>query len=817
MTLRNVPKSHTLEQQRLEINEIAADLDTAVDGTKTFGGSKTFSSDVTFSSTVDFDDIATFNSSPTFSDGVAANFGDDADLKIYYDGSVGVLTSFIDSDALQIRSKTDTSELYATALKDGPVELYYNGAKKIATSLAGATVLGDLQVNDELHSTTGALYLKTADQITPGQMVTEAIFGGSMYVPYGFSTYPITEFPNGNIDETSTNAGFSVSSGGQIYIANISAQALWKGRQVGTAGLTSEIDAAGNAEFAGTLDVSNTVTFNGDVTFTGVASDLIINPSTTFNNNAAFANDKVLNFGGASNGRILYVSATNSFDVRVPGGSEDLKLGAGTNVRITNENGLTDRAVFSASGLTVSGTVDATAFTVGGSPFTAGSVATTSATGIVQPDGTTIAIDGSGVISVAGGGDPFTADGFKFGVNESSGPTATQGEIRQIGGKPHFYDGSAWQEFILGSTQTTTIPAETSWDKVLLRATFDSDFDDVKYGAVGTPNTYPNFAGTALSPSTLVQTPAKFGAKVLKNVGNGVIYPNRSEYDFTGEFTIEFWVYFDSTLAGYNTVYTNKHVLVGKSNTSFTGGSWRLYFQTRSNSQIGIYLDVHDTATNTVSTLWIENIPTLTDWQNQYLNNWSHIALVKASDGTLHLYRDGIDSFYTYADGLDGNDITNSIHPLAIGTEQDTQYVPAFNDMFIDDLRITKDARYTSNGSYLTQSFVPPTTAHPISGTTTTYTPPATSKAGEITLGASPTWTGTAGVGVTQQSSGNYRLTFTSAFTNATDYYVIVNHMDGSGPVEVVPVRSAAHIDFAVTQSGSALDTGSLAIQVIAH
>ena len=263
MTLRNVPKSYTLEQQRLEINEIAVDLDTAIDGVQTFGGSKTFSSDVTFQGTVDFDDIATFNSSPTFSDNVVANFGDDADLKIYYDGSVGVLTSFIDSDALQIRSKTDPSELYATALKDGPVELYYDGAKKIATSLTGAAVLGDLEVNDELHSATGTFILKTADQITPGQMVTEAVFGGSMYVPYGFSTYPITYFPGGGIGETSTNDGITITNGGQIYISNSGGSALWKGRQTGTAGITSEIDAPGNATFAGTVTASN---FSGPVT-----------------------------------------------------------------------------------------------------------------------------------------------------------------------------------------------------------------------------------------------------------------------------------------------------------------------------------------------------------------------------------------------------------------------------------------------------------------------------------------------------------------------------------------------------------------------
>lgn len=135
MTLRNVPKAHTLEQQRQEINLIASDLDTAVDGTKTFGGNKEFTGDVTFSSTVEF------------SDSVVANFGDDADLKIYYDGSVGVQTSFIDSDALQIRSATDTSELYATFLKDGPVELYYDGTKRFGTSATGASAIGTFDVS----------------------------------------------------------------------------------------------------------------------------------------------------------------------------------------------------------------------------------------------------------------------------------------------------------------------------------------------------------------------------------------------------------------------------------------------------------------------------------------------------------------------------------------------------------------------------------------------------------------------------------------------------------------------------------------------
>jgi hypothetical protein len=138
MTLRNVPTSFTLEQQRQEVNLIAVDLDSAVDGIQTFSGNKTFSDDVTF------------EAQALWGDGDQAVFGDDSDLKIYYDGSVGVQTSFIDSDALQIRSESDTSELYATFLKDGPVELYYDGTKQFGTSATGVSVLGDLDVSTDI-------------------------------------------------------------------------------------------------------------------------------------------------------------------------------------------------------------------------------------------------------------------------------------------------------------------------------------------------------------------------------------------------------------------------------------------------------------------------------------------------------------------------------------------------------------------------------------------------------------------------------------------------------------------------------------------
>lgn len=197
MTLRNVPTSFTLEQQRQEINTIAVDLDTAVDGIQTFSGNKTFSNDVTFE---------------------AQAFWGNSDLKIYYDGSVGVQTSFIDSDALQIRSATDTSELYATFLKDGPVELYYDGTKRFGTNATGATVLGTLAADGVTIG--GDISIGDSDQILFGAdndmtLYHSGIHGflengtGDLYLRSGAATAIHIE-PAAGADSIIANAGGSV-------------------------------------------------------------------------------------------------------------------------------------------------------------------------------------------------------------------------------------------------------------------------------------------------------------------------------------------------------------------------------------------------------------------------------------------------------------------------------------------------------------------------------------------------------------------------------------------------------------------------------
>ena len=666
-------------------------------------------------------------------------------------------------------------------------------------------------------------------------------------------------------------------------------------------------------------DTLETVTGRGGTT----SSNLTFGGNVQFNNNCAFGSDKVLNFGPTSNGRILYVSATNSFDVRVPGGAEDLKLGAGTAVRITNENGLTDRAVFTSSGLDlISGD-----FTTTGKLYYSNNFADITALNAVSPttyhgmfahvhaeghgyfahagawtqlldtgsslgelvdvdlstaaptSGQVLKYDGSnwvpGTDTTGGGGGGganvtisdtapgsanagdlwwesdkgrlkiyyndtdstqwvdaspplgqlyenidgvVSANGFKFRTNPSSPPTGTLGELRQINNKPYFYDGTTWQEFIFANASVTTIPAETDWDQVLIRSNFDNDANDFRFGATGDLQHY-----SGLNPATLVASPSVFGTNSLRCTGNGVKYTHRSEYDFTGTWTIEFWIYFDSANISGNTnvgnvINNGQQEIISKSNAGQTAGGWSLSTNEDNAATRQWRFKYNDVVAGTTTSVIIESLSAAV-WAAKYLNNWMHVALTRDSNGALHLYTNGRESSITAIGTSFANDIDNNGYDICIGGGQATS-TKTF-DGYIDDLRITRDVRYVSESQSLTPVFTPPTTAHPVSGSTTTYTPPATSSAGSFTLGASPAWTGTLGVTVAQQSSGNYRLTFANAFTNTTDYYVFTNHMDytSATKVFVTTTRSTGHIDFSVYREGDGtlVDIGSIAVQIIAH
>lgn len=380
------------------------------------------------------------------------------------------------------------------------------------------------------------------------------------------------------------------------------------------------------------------------------------------------------------------------------------------------------------------------------------------------------------------------------------GTSGTIGEIKQIGGAPFYYDGSAWREFVLSDGTPVTTPADTDWDSVIFRNDFDTSRDDQKFSATGTGYL-----------TSLVTSPVKVGTKSLKIAENGYLsYDKRSEYDFTGAWTIEGWFYLDTMPTGSG---TSGSPLFSHTYISSTG-TWTWGLSLELDGVNGSFVWYNNR--NTPYSYGNSGVGVGTITTSVISNNWAHIALVREpSNGSLHLYVNGTESSETSSDQVIDNDIPafQNTHTLTFGYMQFSSIATATFDGFVDDVRISTIARYTSN-------FTPPTTALPISGTSgTVYTPPG-SKQGEITLGSSPTWTGTTGVTASRVTTGQYRLTFSSAYDSTTAYTVNVNAMDYDPATSIVGVGvsrvSSSVCDFYVRRlsDSSVVDTGSLAVNV---
>lgn len=417
----------------------------------------------------------------------------------------------------------------------------------------------------------------------------------------------------------------------------------------------------------------------------------------------------------------------------------------------------------------------------------------------------TSALTVNGNVSI--GGTTSIEGGVKLATNNSTvaGTIGTTGEIKQIGGVPFYYDGSAWREFVLSTGVSTTQTADTSWDNVILRSTYDTDFYDSKF------EVHPILTGAG---ATTASSPVKIGTKSFRNngsVGAGISYAYRSEYDFTGPWTIEFWIYHDATPGDYET-------LVSQWSMTDRNNNWTFGIAPIS---ANIYWFWSDEAQASNKTL---NVTATSTFNSTYLNKWVHYALVRESDnGSIHFYIDGVESSYTISDQVIDNDITstNGAGLYIGGIENDIINTYPWNnstsiDASFDDIRISTVARYTSVGVATTATFTPSTTALETTGTlTNAYTPPG-NKRGVITLGATPSWRGTPGCTVSRQSSGNYRVSFATSYISNLDYSVLSQATDQGYASYVGIARSTEHVDISVNRQSNdaAVDTGYLTVQI---
>lgn len=171
---------------------------------------------------------------------------------------------------------------------------------------------------------------------------------------------------------------------------------------------------------------------------------------------------------------------------------------------------------------------------------------------------------------------------------------------------------------------------------------------------------------------------AKFGttSAAFDGTGDYAVSPSSSAFGYgTGDFTIEFWLYLNSTAS--QTVVSNLTSAASTNPHIYVDGS--IYYYTNSANRI---------SSSALST-----------------GQWYHIAVARAS-GSTKMFVNGTQVGSTYADSNN----YGSTAPLGVATywSGGAPVTSSTLNGYIDELRITKGvARYTAN-------FTPPTQAFPI-------------------------------------------------------------------------------------------------------
>jgi hypothetical protein len=215
-------------------------------------------------------------------------------------------------------------------------------------------------------------------------------------------------------------------------------------------------------------------------------------------------------------------------------------------------------------------------------------------------------------------------------------------------------------------TPPTTPPTAVANTSLLLNYTNGGITDATAKNALET------VGGAAISTAQ-----SKFGGSSMAFDGTTdyVVQPSSLNYGYgTGDFTIEFWLYLNST--GLQTIVSNLSAATG-------GVQPHIYI----NTTIRYYTNSADRITGAALSA----------------GQWYHIAVSRGS-GSTRLFVNGTQSGSTYADT---NNYTTA--PLGVGTywEAGVPITTSTLNGYIDDLRITKGlARYTT-------TFTPPTQAFP--------------------------------------------------------------------------------------------------------
>jgi len=192
---------------------------------------------------------------------------------------------------------------------------------------------------------------------------------------------------------------------------------------------------------------------------------------------------------------------------------------------------------------------------------------------------------------------------------------------------------------------------------------------------------------TAVADATQSATQSKFGGKSVYFDGTGdyLSLADSADWDFPGDFTIDFWVRFNA----YND-YQN--ILSTTSDGNASNGFWLEFGSARG---FTFYNDTTQVLADSV------------DFTGLSTGTWYHIALVRSGTGTnnVSIYLNGVQKAQASYNGT----INGGSNALMIGKYSVATALYTLNG-WVDELRISKGiARWTAN-------FTPPTSAYSSTG-----------------------------------------------------------------------------------------------------
>jgi hypothetical protein len=220
---------------------------------------------------------------------------------------------------------------------------------------------------------------------------------------------------------------------------------------------------------------------------------------------------------------------------------------------------------------------------------------------------------------------------------------------------------------------------------------------NVATSLTGTVNLLLNFTDTAARDSTgrlvletvgdskvsVVQKKYGTGAMYFDGTGDGIVCPNPTLFNFgSGDLTIECWFNYNSGTTNY-----------GLFTTRLNAGQYApVQIQLETGNVLKAYA-------STSGSSWAVNITSST---SPVAGTWYHVALVR-SGTTFTLYLNGYNVGTTT--GISGALATSTLYGGVIGVQSADLTNPM--NGYIDDLRVTRYARYTGS-STSTPNFTPP-------------------------------------------------------------------------------------------------------------